>query len=131
MGPLLALALLAACVQGATVTVDQSGGKVTASAVRGDKPACVDDLDVVEARDGVGDPAPVAWHIVTADADLCVSRFTLGEMPAGFDQDAPLVPLVPGRRYRVELSGTGFMGATSFTAGPSTAPAPSPTPARR
>ena len=117
----LAMAVLpVGCVREAEVVIEQSAGKVMVTVSRGSRRACVDDLDVVPlASSEQGFGQATAWHILTADADRCLDRFVLGQVPADFDQDAALPPLVKGRSYLVEVSGTGFIGAKRFIyAGP-------------
>lgn len=110
------LATPAACQRGGEVTVAEAGGRMTVSValVSDRRPACIDDLSIFTA-DGV---APL-WHVAAAPGAPCVSQLVVGHEPAMFAPDEGTMPplLSPGRAYRVEVSGKGFVAATRFVAG--------------
>lgn len=116
----LALASLASCQQGATVTVEQVGGVVTmvVTQYNDPKPACISDLSVYRAReDGTAMATPV-WHVLGDLRAPCTSRFELGRVPAGFAADTGMTAptLAVGQRYIVTAGGRGFMGDGEFVA---------------
>lgn len=108
---------LVGCKQGVKIRTEQSGGGVSIAVTRlqGSKPACVSDISVYL---GEPDGKTPLWHIAAAPEAACMTRFTLGTVPAGFasDEGSPAPIWQPGRTYRVEASGNGFLGATDFIA---------------
>lgn len=110
----IALVALAACQREAKLTVSQVGGSVVITASRDDGPACVSGLYVYkDAPAGRSD-----WHLSSLPEASCTSRFTLGQVPPGFaaNTSAPTIAIEPGRSYTVEVTGSGFIGATKFVA---------------
>lgn len=105
--------MLMGCQEGAQIQVDQTPLAVsfTIKDTAGKKPLCADEVIVYPATPE--DAAPI-WRVVAAGYDGCVSRITYGAIPAGFADETPAVPLVPGQMYRVSASGTGFVGFQEF-----------------
>lgn len=109
-----ALATLAcSCRNGARVEIIQANGHVLFHVAQSatDKKQCVEDLSVYPTTP---EDAKPLWNIATADHAICLSDFTYGIVPKGFDASGAPAPLVKGTRYRVDASGTGFLGGNSF-----------------
>ena len=106
--------LLAACQQGADVEVRQAGGVATVEVTRERKPACIDQLNVYSGKPGGGPPA---WFIIATKGAPCTSRVALGQTPPGFEAaSSASLTLKAGTSYLVEVSGSSFIGSTSFVA---------------
>lgn len=114
--PLLCAAL-AACQQGATITITQEAGHVRFEVTRmpPEKPTCIRDLAVYAGKPDGGTPL---WHIVADAQAPCVRKVELGQVPQGFTPDDGVQPpeVQAGRSYHVEASGTGWLAFEAFTA---------------
>lgn len=104
---------LTACEEGATVDVVQSSAGIVFVVTRlgTSKVACVTSAEVTPV-DPVG--AAPSWEVASPPRGDCAARFTYGLVPAGFSSGTPTTPLIAGRSYRVDVSGTGFSGGTTF-----------------
>lgn len=106
---------LAGCFQGVAVDVQQSGSDVIVAIkhLSSAKPACVDRLSIYRGND----QSTAIWEISTQDSKICVDRFTLGSVPAGFVAGVAAAKPRRGVRYQIDVSGADFMGGTTFTVG--------------
>ena len=99
-GPtLIALALtLSACPSEARFEVGQQGGRAVIALRPADSSVCPNML----AINDYATMRPV-WQI--SSTTTCSRRFVYGEIPSGFQQQVPVVPLVKGQTYVATASG--------------------------
>lgn len=93
-----------------TLTITQADPPVFQLSEIGGQP-CVRALGVHRVAGG-----QLAWRIGQHDVGACAARVTYGALPSGYQQIGPARALVPGVRYRVTVTGSGFNEATEFTA---------------
>lgn len=108
--------LLTSCQLPAEVEVTQlADGRILINATSDatDKP-CINSVSISHEVGGSFRPD---WSISEAsapDQDICVSQFTYPDVPRYFAADEHQNALQSGVAYRVEVSGSGLRGATTF-----------------
>jgi hypothetical protein len=106
---------LAACQQGAEVTVQQNENSVNVSATlrSGRDPACITELTLYKDNSDV----PL-WNVVAFPDGKCTNSLVIAHEPVWFSADDGMKPphIVEGNLYRVDVSGHGFSGSTNFRA---------------
>lgn len=113
---LLAASQLGACQYDMIVDILQHGDAVTFE-VRNPaddrKRVCISSLDVRDRAD----LRTELWDVASARSqrELCLNRFTYGQVPSGFSQERPAAPLSKGKTYQVSVSGFGLTGGRYFT----------------
>lgn len=106
----IAALLLAGCGPNVTLGVGDGDPPVFTLSEPGEQP-CVRALGVHRIAGG-----QLAWRIGQTAPAACAARIRYGVLPPGYQQIGPARPLVPGARYRVTITGSGFNEAAEFTA---------------
>ena len=106
---------LSACEEGVSIDVDQVAGHiaVAVSPQSSSSPPCVKRVIVFRGSD----EATAIWHIVRTDPNVCLNRFTFGEIPRGFVSDTTVQQPARGVKYEIDISGVGFNSGTTFVSG--------------
>ena len=108
--------LLAGCVREVALTVVRAGDLVTIAATRPGtgKTPCIEGLSITPAGTDIATTPPL-WEIATAEPGRCRATFAYGQVPPGFAQGGIAPALLVGRRYVLQVSGPGLLGAQDFT----------------
>lgn len=108
--------VVAGCEIEATVrVVDAVRPRLVVTFDRG-KPACVQGLTVAAA----GQQRPI-WAIRRVDLRTdawCMDKFDYGITPGGYETAVAPLPLVPGQRYEISATGTGWHATTPLVHSP-------------
>jgi len=110
-GCIALLIMTSGCKREMDVAVTETTTSLTFKAVRGNQPACIDDVAIYQTDDQLN---PL-WSIGAPASAKCRSKFRYGEVPAGFVASGKSPKLIAGRSYIVTMRGAGTVGQGQFT----------------